>query len=101
MLALMDLNCLLQVLAGCLNIRDPVSYISCLPYIFYLYVVLLGLYSIVATSCVNHVCAECECKREKMKKTAKTPHSLRHNCSYCSGTIIRADMELGLDTKRS
>lgn len=35
-----------------------------------------------------------------MRKTAQTPHSLCHNCSHCSGAIIRADMELGLKNGR-
>lgn len=36
-----------------------------------------------------------------MEKTAQTPRLLRHNGFHCSAAIIRADMELGLDTKRS
>lgn len=36
-----------------------------------------------------------------MGKTAQPGRLLRHNALHCSAAIIRADMELGLDTKRS
>lgn len=59
-----------------------------------------SLSALVHYSTFVFVC-EWLCLREMLEKTAKSPRSLCHNGPHCSSAIIRADTELGLETKRS